>query len=165
MPRLVTLDIVADDAVAGDVFRGLDIFFVQLHGKQGIKLLNEGFIATVELHQTGNVVGHKQAVSPGVTLDESLPVSFQGIKLFAPVARSIFGTHELDGIVPVVVVKLGTFAVFLRFSVIAGDFRQLRNGPVVVGKFQGLGNGVITPFIGDVAQLNVAVQGIKIRHR
>ena len=89
--RFVAVHVVADDAVAGDVLGVGDVLVAQLHGEERVQVRAEAVGAAHQLHQRRHVLGHVQAVVPGVALDEALAVRWPWCRSRAASCRRVAG--------------------------------------------------------------------------
>ncbi len=142
----VAVGILSDKA--GDV--GLFAARERLFGAE--KLVEFGcqrHFAAIELHQPADIVRHEETVLPGVGLGVGEGY-LGGIEGGLPCTVH-FGTHELGGLVEDVLIGLRLDDVGFVVGLVARHLRQHGDAPVVVGIFEGFGNGFVFFVAGHIA--------------
>src|SRR5690606_13633642 len=94
--RLIAVHIVADDALPGNVFGMGKELVGKVHGEQRIEVARKPTFASHRVHPPSRVVGHVEAVVPGVALEQSLPVGFEYVERLSESSDGMPWTHEAN---------------------------------------------------------------------
>ena len=81
MAGLVAVYVASDEAVGCDVFVVDIVFLGQIHGEQGIELVEEMFFSAHALDESEGVVRNMEGVVPCVSLYESFAIGLIGVEV------------------------------------------------------------------------------------
>ena len=93
--RFVTVDISAEQAFSCHIFGLGEEFIRQMHGKQGVQLVDKTAVSTHQANQIGRSLRNIERVVPGISLDKTLSVCAEQIDLLFPATVFVTRTGNL----------------------------------------------------------------------
>ena len=94
--RFVTVDISAEQAFSCHIFGLGEEFIRQMHGKQGVQLVDKTAVSTHQANQIGRSLRNIERVVPGISLDKTLSVCAEQIDLLFPATVFVTRTGKTE---------------------------------------------------------------------
>lgn len=94
MARFVTVDISAEQAFPCHIFGLGEELVRQMHGKQGVQLVDKAAVATHQADQVGRSLRNIERIVPGVSFDKTLSVCAEQVDILFPATVFVTRTGE-----------------------------------------------------------------------
>ena len=139
--RFVAVDISAEQAFSCHIFGLGEEFIRQMHGKQGVQLVDKTAVSTHQANQIGRSLRNIERVVPGISLDKTLSVCAEQIDLLFPATVFVTRTGKTETGFEHVPVVEGTFLVSIGNLLVSQQKGGVIDRPVFIGILQRDGGG------------------------
>ena len=124
--------IAANQSLFGNVFVVHIVLLWQVHLEQFVNTFLESLVASIQFHETIDILRSLEGEVPRVALNESLVISLVWIQVFLELAVGITWRGKAYLLVKSIAIEQGTLGIFVR-NVFASHFESGGiDGPVIV---------------------------------
>ena len=140
MPRLVTVNIITNNTVAGNIFVLLNVLVRDFSIEDIIQMCRKFCFSAHHFYHVTNILRNIKAIVKGVTLNEALAVGIHRIKIFLETAIGKSGLHKPCSWIVNIFIIGRALQVFFFCGCLVGCLGNLRNTPVIISVFQSFRN-------------------------